>query len=409
MRSGEAGSACRCDGVVIRTYCSDVSSSKQLKNAAAIVGIGQTTFAKSLDATESELALQAIVGALDDAGIDPGEVDGMCSYTLEATEEVEIARNLGTGEITFFSQIGYGGGAGCATIGQAAMAVAAGQANVVVAWRARKRGSGPKPWAQSAKEMAPHGYWSRPWGLLRPVDEIAMLARRYMHEYGATREHLANVAVSIRAHANRNPAAIMYSKPMTREDYMASRWISEPLCLFDNCLETDGALAAVIVSAQRAKDCPNVPVYIHAFAQGIPRQHQTMVNFFCEDPLTGPSWTCSKLLWARADFGPSDVSVAQIYDAFTPLVPLSLEGYGFCGRGEGASFTESGNISWGTGSLPVNTSGGGLSEAYVHGFNLITEGVHQMRGTSTAQVEGAETCLVTSGEGVPTSAILLRR
>ncbi len=380
-----------------------------MKDAAAIVGIGQTAFAKSLEATEGELALQAIIGALDDAGIEPGEVDGLCSYTLEATDEVEIARNLGAGDITFFSQVGYGGGAGCATIGHAAMAVATKQARVVVAWRSRKRGSGPKPWAQSAKEMAPHGHWSRPWGLLRPVDEIAMLARRYMHEHGATRDHFANVALSIREHANRNPAAMMCSKPMTREQYMAARWISEPLCLFDNCLETDGALAAVIVSKERAQDCRQAPVYVHAFAQGIPRQHQTMVNFFCEDPLEGPSWTCSKLLWSRADFGPADVSVAQIYDAFTPLVPLSLEGYGFCAKGEGAAFTENGNISWAGGRLPINTSGGGLSEAYVHGFNLITEGVRQMRGTSTSQVQGAETCLVTSGEGVPTSAILLRR
>ena len=245
--------------------------------------------------------------------------------------------------------------------------------------------------------------------MLRPVDEIAMLTRRYMHQYGATREHLANVAVAVRKHANRNPAAVMYSKPMTHEDYMAARWISEPLCLFDNCLETDGALACVVVSAERARDLRQPPVYIHAFAQGLPSQHQTMVNFFNDDPLSGPAWACARRLWRNAEFGPADVDVAQIYDAFTPLIPLSLEGYGFCERGEGAAFTEGGNLEWGKGTLPTNTSGGGLSEAYVHGFNLINEGVKQLRGTSTSQVEGAETCLVTSGEGVPTSALLLRK
>jgi acetyl-CoA acetyltransferase len=196
---------------------------------------------------------------------------------------------------------------------------------------------------------------------------------------------------------------------MTRDDYMAARWVSEPLCLFDNCLETDGAVACVIVPAERARDLPRPPVYVHAFGQGLNRQHQTMTNYHNEDPLMGPGWACSQALWRNADLGPEDVRVAQIYDAFSPLIPLSLEAYGFCKRGEGAAFTEQGNIEWPDGGLPVNTSGGGMSEAYVHGFNLIAEGVRQLRGDSTSQVEGADTCLVTSGEGVPTSALLLRR
>jgi acetyl-CoA acetyltransferase len=216
------------------------------------------------------------------------------------------------------------------------------------------------------------------------------------------------VATAVRAHANRNPAALMYERPMTMDDYLAARWISEPLCLFDNCLETDGALAVVVVSAERARHCPHPPALVHAFAQGLHREHETMVNYYCEDPLHGPAWTAAAKLWAQADFGPEDVDVAQIYDAFTPLILLSLEGYGFCGKGEAGDFVSDGHLRWGSGRLPTNTSGGGLSEAYVHGFNLITEGVRQIRGTSTAQVEGARTCLVTSGEGVPTSALLLR-
>ncbi|HXW35111.1 MAG TPA: lipid-transfer protein [Acidimicrobiales bacterium] len=380
-----------------------------ITDATAIVGIAQTEFSKHLEPGEAELACQVIVDACADAGISPSEVDALCSYTMEATEEVDIARNIGCGDVTFFSQIGYGGGAGCGVVGHAAMAVATGQAEVAVGWRSRKRGSGPRPWTSTSVQLKVPGAWTRPFGMLRPVDEIAMLTRRYMHQYGATREHLANVAVAVRKHANRNPAAVMYSKPMTHEDYMAARWISEPLCLFDNCLETDGALACVVVSAERARDLRQPPVYIHAFAQGLPSQHQTMVNFFNDDPLSGPAWACARRLWRNAEFGPADVDVAQIYDAFTPLIPLSLEGYGFCERGEGAAFTEGGNLEWGKGTLPTNTSGGGLSEAYVHGFNLINEGVKQLRGTSTSQVEGAETCLVTSGEGVPTSALLLRK
>lgn len=379
-----------------------------LKDRTAIAGIGQTKFAKMLPESELAMACVAIKEALDDAGLSPSEVDGLSSYTMEMNVEVDVARNLGMGDVTWFSQVGFGGGAGCGVVGQAAMAVATGQANVVVAWRSRKRGAATsRPWAQVAERVAGAQQWSRPWGLLRPVDEIAMLARRYIHTFGATRDHLANVAIASRKHANRNPAATMYEKAMTREDYFAARWVSEPLCLFDNCLETDGAVACVVVSRERAADLRQPPVLIHSFAQGINPQHQTMTNYHRDDPLMGPAWACSKLLWRRADFGPPDVKVAQLYDAFSPLVPLSLEGYGFCARGEGGPFTDDGAIEWPDGRLPVNTSGGGMSEAYVHGFNLIAEGVRQIRGTSTAQVEGADTSLVTSGEGVPTSALLL--
>ena len=379
-----------------------------MKDATAIVGIGQTRFAKKLEPTEKELACQAILAALDDAGIAPSEVDGLSSYTMETTTEVDIANNIGAGDITYFGQVGYGGGGGPGVVGQLAMAVATGQCRVGVAWRSRKRGSGQRIWADTKTPYSISAAWTRPWGLLRPVDEISMLTRRYMHEYGATRDHLANVALAIRGHANRNPHATMYEKTMTREQYMSARWISEPLCLFDNCLESDGALACVIVAADRARDCPQPPAYIHSFSQGLPRQSNTMTNYWCDDPLTGPAWTCARQLYRGSDIQAQDIKVAQIYDAFSPLIPLSLEGYGFCKRGEGAAFTEDGALELG-GRLPINTSGGGLSEAYVHGFNLITEGVRQMRGSSTAQVEGADSCLVTAGEGVPTSALILRR
>jgi acetyl-CoA acetyltransferase len=381
-----------------------------IRDRTAIVGVGQTEFAKALDRSEKRLALEAISAALDDAQIDPSEVDGLSSYTLETTEEVEIARNLGLGDVTFFSQVGYGGGAGCGVVGHAAMAVATGQCRVAVAWRSRKRGAAAsRPWSQIGDRVSGSHQWSRPFGLLRPVDEIALLARRYLHEYGGTREQLAEVALAFRAHANGNPAAMMHDKVLTKEQYLDARWISEPLCLFDNCLESDGAGAVVITSAERARDLPKPAVLIHSVAQSIPQQHQTMTNYFGDDPLLGPSWACARLLWAHADVTPADVDVAQLYDAFSPLVPLSLEGYGFCGRGEGLPFCEDGALRVGGGRLPTNTSGGGMSEAYVHGFNLIVEGARQLRGESPNQVEGAEVCLVTSGEGVPSSALLLRK
>ena len=379
-----------------------------IRDRTAIVGIGQTEYAKAIDRSEKRLALEAISAALDDAGIAPHEVDGLSSYTLETTDEVDIARNLGLGAVTYFSQVGYGGGAGCGVVGHAAMAVATGQCSVAVAWRSRKRGAATsRPWSQVASRLTGAHQWTRPFGLLRPVDEIAVLARRYLHEFGGTREDLASVAVSVREHANRNPAAMMHGKTLTVEQYLDARWIAEPLCLFDNCLESDGAGAVVVTSTERARDLPRPPVLVHAFAQAIPEQHQVMTNYFGPDPLLGPSYSCAARLWANSELGPGDMDVAQLYDAFSPLVPLSLEGYGFVPRGEGLAFCAAGNLRLG-GRLPTNTSGAGMSEAYVHGFNLIIEGARQIRGTSTSQVDGAHACLVTSGEGVPTSALVLR-
>ena len=386
-----------------------MAGSHPLKDRTAVVGVGETRFAKILPEDELTMACQAITLALADAGIAPEEVDGVTSYTQQSFDETMVARAVGMGDLTFFAMSGFGGGAGCSTIGLAAMAVATGQANVVVAYRSRKRGAKTtRVWAQSPNEITDHWKWSRPHGLLRPVDEMAVLMRRYMHEYGGTRDHLANIALAARKHANNNPAAVMYDRQMTRDDYMNSRWVSEPLCLFDNCLETDGASAVVIVSAERAKDCQQAPVYIHSVAQGLPKQMQIMTNYHSDDPLRSPSWAAAKNLWSQSDMGPADVQACQFYDAFTPLIIFQLEGFGFCGRGEAGAFTENGNIEIG-GSLPINTSGGGLSECYLHGFNLITEAIRQVRGTSPNQVPNCEISMATSAEAVPTGAVIFRR
>jgi acetyl-CoA acetyltransferase len=379
-----------------------------MRRAAAIVGIGQTEFSKNIGRPERTVALEAIRSALQDAGLDSSQVDGLVRFDMETTTEVEIARNLGLENVRFFSEIAYGGGAGCGTVAHAAMAVATGQASVVVCWRARNRGSGGRPWAATGSGVGGDAQFTAPYGLVRPVDQIAMLARRHMHEFGTTSEQLGAVAVAARKHAVANPNALM-REPMTIADHQASRLISEPLRKFDCCLETDGALAVVVTSVERARDLRQAPAVVLAAAQGMGPEHTVMTDYHGPHFLQTPSTWAARDLFASAGVAPADVDCAQFYDAFTPLVLLSLEEFGFCKPGESGPMAASGALEWPDGALPSNTSGGGLSEAYVHGFNLVLEGVRQIRGTSTSQVEDAEISLVTSGAGVPTSALLLCR
>ena len=379
-----------------------------MKRRAAIVGLGQTSFSKDIGLPERTIALQAISAALDDAGLTPSDVDGLVRFDLESTTEVEIARNLGIPNLRFFAALPYGGGAGCATVALAAMAIATGQASVVVCWRARNRGSGGRPWAGTGAGVAGDKQFTAPYGLVRPVDQIAMLARRHMHEYGTTSAHFGMAAVTCRKHAARNPAAMM-REPITLADHQASRLVSDPLRKLDCCLETDGALAVVVTSVERARDLRQRPAVVLAAAQASGERHFVMTDYYGARFLETPSTFVAGDLFARAGVAPGDLDVAQFYDAFTPLVLFTLEEFGFCAAGESGPLVETGILEWPDGDLPTNTSGGGLSEAYVHGFNLILEGARQIRGTSTCQVEDAELSLVTSGAGVPTSAMILAR
>jgi acetyl-CoA acetyltransferase len=384
-------------------------SSDLIKDKAAIVGLGETAFGKGFEQSEEHLACQAIKMALDDAGIKAGEVDALCSFAMQAADEDEIARNLGFNDLTFFARGPAGGGAGAASVGHAAMAIATGQANVAVAYRARKRSArASRMWSQTRARVVRREMWTRPFGNIRPADEASILYRRYMHEFGATREHIAEIAVTQRAYANKNPKAFMHARPMTKEQYMSARWISEPLCLFDCCLETDGAIAVVLVSAARAKDCRGKPAYVHSFAQGVTRGSGMMFGYFGEDPFYTQAHAVAKLLWKNSDFQPKDVKTAQIYDAFSPEILFSLEGFGFFKRGEAKDFIAEGGMRP-DGKMPINTGGGGLSEVYLHGYNMIGEAVKQVRGTAVNQVENVDCAFASSSDGVPTGALLLRK
>ncbi|MEU1345618.1 lipid-transfer protein [Streptomyces sp. NPDC005775] len=384
-----------------------VRRADSLGGRAAVAGIGATEFSKDSGRSELKLAVEAVHAALDDAGLAPADVDGLVTFTMDTSPEITVAQAAGIGELSFFSRIHYGGGAACATVQQAALAVACGVADVVVCYRAfnersgRRFGSGVQRREPTA-EGAALG-WNLPFGLLTPASWVAMAAQRYLHTYGLTPEAFGHVAVTDRRHAASNPAAYFYGKPITLADHAASRWIVEPLRLLDCCQETDGGQAIVVTSAERARDLRQPPAVIVAAAQGAGRAQEQMTSFYRDD-LTGlpEMGVVARQLWRNARMTPSDIDVAILYDHFTPFVLMQLEEFGFCGPGEATDFVAAD-------ALPLNTHGGQLGEAYLHGMNGIAEAVRQIRGTSVNQIPGAATSLVTAGTGVPTSGLVLGR
>ncbi|MFC8914416.1 lipid-transfer protein [Streptomyces sp. NPDC047821] len=382
-----------------------VRGADTLGGRAAVVGIGATAFTKDSGRSELALAVEAVRAALDDAGLTPADVDGLVTFTMDTSPEITVAQAAGIGELSFFSRVHYGGGAACATVQQAALAVAAGVAEVVVCYRAfnersgRRFGAGVQHREPSA-EGAALG-WPLPFGLLTPASWVAMAAQRYLHAYGLTPDAFGHVAVTDRRHAATNPAAYFHGRPITLADHAASRWIAEPLRLLDCCQETDGGQALVVTTAERARDLPHPPAVIVAAAQGAGRAQEAMTGFYRHD-LTGLPETgvVARQLWRTSGLGPAGIDVGILYDHFTPFVLMQLEEFGFCAPGEAADFVAAD-------ALPLNTHGGQLGEAYLHGMNGIAEAVRQVRGTSVNQVPGAATVLVTAGTGVPTSGLIL--
>ncbi len=385
----------------------------QLGGRASIVGIGATEFSKDSGRSEMSLASEAVAAAIADAGLKPSDIDGMVTYSTDNNPDVEIARHVGIGSLRHFSRVHYGGGAACGTIVMAAMAVATGVADAVVCYRAfnersgRRFGAGVQDLPNAATAERAQFSWTTPAGQLTPASWVAMVARRYMHLYGATSADFGRVAVAGRRHAANNPAAWFYNDPITLEDHQASRWIVDPLHLLDCCQESDGGQALVVTSAERARDLPNTPALIVAGAQGAGVDQWTMTSFFRDDIAQLPEMkVVADELWTSSGLTPSDIQTAILYDHFTPYVLMQLEEFGFCGRGEAKDFIKDGALEIG-GRLPINTHGGQLGEAYIHGMNGIAEAVRQVRGTSVNQVDKVENVLVTAGTGVPTSGLIL--
>jgi len=385
---------------------------RTLSGKAAIAGIGATEFSKESGRSELQLSIEAVQAALADCGLTPADVDGLTTFTMDTSSEIAVARELGIPELRFFSRVNFGGGAACGTVQQAAMAVATGVADVVVAYRGFNERSGARFGQVSvaaATQVNTNGLdnaWTYPMGLGTPAATVAMQARRYMHEYGATSEDFGRVAVADRRHAATNPNAFFHGKPITLEDHQASRMIVDPLHLLDCCQESDGAVAIVVTTPERAHDLKQRPAIITGAAQGSGADQFVMTSYYRDDIGIPEMGVVGRELWRQSGLKADALPMAILYDHFTPYVLMQLEELGFCGRGEAPDFIRDGAIELG-GRLPINTHGGQLGEAYIHGMNGIAEAVRQVRGTSVNQVPAVENVLVTAGTGVPTSGLIL--
>lgn len=379
---------------------------------AAVVGIGATEYSRGAGRSELRLACESITAALRDAGLEPQDVDGLVSYTIDPVSETELVRSVGFEEIAFSSRVPYGGGGSMGVLLHAASAVASGAADVVVAYRAIKARSGPVRFgaAQIARGQndvhsgTTSAQWCTPFGVLTPASWMALNSTRYMHTFGVTSEDFGRAVVQLRQYASTNPMAWGYERPITLEDHQSSRWIVEPcIHLLDCCQQTDGSVALVITRSDRAEDGPNRPVVISAAAGAGLFEQEIATDFYRPDlAVMDGSVALAEQLFGRFGISRADIDAAMIYDAFTPIFMMQLEGLGFCGLGEAKDFVADGGLAL-DGQLPCNTNGGLIGEGYIHGLNLALEAIRQLRGTAANQVESPTTVLVTSSR---TGAIL---
>jgi acetyl-CoA acetyltransferase len=391
-----------------------------LRDQTAIVGVGETAYTRAGATNRSELSLacEAIIDAVTDAGLDLDQVDGLCTYEFDRVPPRSVAQALGLERVSFACLAAGGGTSTTGVVQHAAAAVHGHVAEVVVCYRSIcQGGAGRYGRAEQSTgrpaEAPSDGRWGFmvPFGVMVPAHWFALDARRHMALYGTRSEHFGAIAVAAYNHAQRNPRAVMNGRPLTLEAHQASRMIVDPYHLYDCCQESDGAAAAVVTSTERARSLPHPPALIAGVAQVMtrgdgPDMHSRPEEFWSSAAME----PCATELYRRAGIGPESVDVVQIYENFTGQVLMAIEDFGFCPRGDGGPFVADGALDWATGSLPFNTSGGNLAEGYIHGFNLVVEGVRQIRGDSTAQVRDVEHCLVVSAPSAPPGgAMILRR
>ena len=386
-----------------------------ISDKTAIVGVGATPYyrrGESHPQTMNELGCKAIIAAVQDAGLSVKDINGFAYYS-GGFDTPALMETLGIPEVRYSAMVTSGGGGSVGAVGLAASAIVAGMADVTVVVFCMQQPAGKRYGSiMSRVEPTPDKAFYTSSGLVGPGHFFAMLARRHMHQYGTRREAFAEVAISGRLNAMTRPEA-RFKTELTLEEYFKAPMLADPLCRYDFCLENDIAIAVVLTSAERARDLKQKPVYVMAAEHGGRREWGRAIasmNMPGEHFASGGHASVARHLFRDAGITPADVDVAQIYDHFSPMVIMQLEDYGFCKRGEGGAFVEAGNIRYKGGSIPVNTHGGNLSEAYAVGMTHLREAVEQIRGSAVNQVEGAEIALVTGGPAsLPVSGLLLRR
>lgn len=378
-----------------------IDNGSRFRDRYAIVGTGKSALGRVAGRDSLGLIEEAMRRALDDAGLRPTDIDGIVSRGPDDvyTHHQAIGQRLGI-NARFSTSLDNGGASQILAIGVAAMAIDAGLCTTVLCGYGRDSWSRTHanqnvhlqaalvPQEQQPREFAPE------YGYFGAVGMHALAARRHMYEYGTTREHFAQVAITFREHALRNPEAVM-KKPLSRDDYFSARLIADPYGLYDCSLLSDGAGAVIVTSADRAHDLRAPPVLIKGFGT-----FNNLRGWIADrNMIETAAKRSGEAAYRMAGLGPEEIDTAQIYDCFTGWVIAQLEDYGFCAKGEGGPFVASGALRL-DGKLPTNTSGGQLSEAHVEGMLQIVEGVRQLRHTypQYRQVKEAETALI-SGHG----------
>jgi acetyl-CoA acetyltransferase len=375
-------------------------SERTIRGKTAVAGVGETTYYKHGQSPDNEfvLVLKAILAACEDAGISPEEIDGFASYSNDRNEPTRIAAALGIKELKY-SNMNWGGGGGgvAAAVGNASAAVACGYADCVVAFRGLAQGQFRR-FGQSAPDPHVSGdtAYMSPYGIMSPLQKYAMRAMRFMHENDVDHSVLRSISMASYTHAQNNPRAVMYNRPLSEEKYDDSRWIAEPCRLFDCCQENDGAAACIIVSAEKARDLKQKPAFILGAVQGSDHRCGAPVMNASNFPSSSFA-TLAPRLYEMAQVSPSDVNVVQSYENFTIGVMMAVVEHGFCAPEECNEFFQLENLIAPGGKMPLNTSGGNLAECYMHGLGLQIEAVRQIRGDSVNQIPGADVAINIAG------------
>ena len=381
-----------------------------MRGTTAITGIGESAYHRAGRSPHSgaAMAATAVHAAIADAGLAVSDVDGIVTFHPDQHDAAQLWSWLGLGELRFSARAwGGGGNSGASAVQIADAAVTAGYARNVIVFRSLHQGAEGRygRYNQNARPTRDQAFLV-PFGAAMPVVKNALLARKFMHTHGISQEALADIALADYFHAQRNPRAVMYGKPLTREAYHASRWIAEPLHLYDCCQESDGACAVIVSSGDQARSLRQPPAWLLAGATGM--ESGGGLGAFNDTAYpSGRLTSVGRQLWNRAGVRPADIDVAQFYENFTGSTLIAISDIGFCAPGDVEAFVSGKNLHFDGGVLPFNTSGGNIAEAYIHGLQLLVEAVRQVRGTSTAQVPGVRLSLFVAGPGTPPSSAVL--